>query len=428
MLNDNIPSEEKRLERVTLLYRRKRDMGPWNTGSLPGGKSIDFSVQDLEDDLGHVKLQWDVSGIEDSQYEVKVQSVCTDLGGLPDDDFYDTDTIELILDRVPPSLYSKPQVKLTGPIDKAQDEEFGLSFSELLFCAQPYTFGLGVTLTTNEADVTLSHGNGIKVICEGKMIRYRFEDGALEGFPTNTPVTFTLDRVQDLAGNVMDTYTVNFFWDQAKLVSPIAQSVNSTAASVQCVATQHAERPYLGCDGVDNDCDGEIDECDEDQIPPKLSFKDGLAVDASEDDDGLVTINTPTFSSINDAQSYLASILVAEDDCMVDLPLSVKPPNIGASCQSTKFEVTATSNQCPDQTVTRQYQMTVDTDVPVVTAGFNLGQGYGNEFSSVGDEGAYLGIVSRACCSGYLPTRTTYYFIFISVELTFGKLGFFECH
>ena len=180
--------------------------------------------------------------------------------------------------------------------------------------------------------------------------------------------------------------------------------------SVQCVATQHAERPNLGCDGVDNDCDGDIDECDEDKIPPKLSFKDGLAVDASEDDNGLVTINAPTFSSINDAQSYLTSILVAEDDCMADLPLSVTPPNIGASCQSTIFRVTATSTQCPGQTVTHQYQMTVDTDVPVVTAEFNLGQGHVNDFSSVGDEGVYLGIVSGACCSAIsLPVQLTFH-------------------
>jgi len=419
VLNDNIPSEEKRLERVTLLHRRKRDMGAWDTGLLPGGDPVDFSVQGLEDELGHVKSQWDLSGIEDSLYEIKVQSVCTDLGHSTEDDFYDTDPIELILDRVPPFIYSKPQVKLTGPIDKAQDEEFSLSFTELLFCDEPYTFGLNVTLSADETDVTLSHGNGIKVICEGKTIRYRFEDRALEGFPTNTPVTFTLDRIQDLAGNVMDTYNETFIWDQADLVSSIAQWSNSTAASIQCVSTQHAERPYIGCDGVDNDCDGDIDECDEDVIPPKLSFKDGLAVDASVNGDGLETINTPIFRSLTDAQSYLTSILVAEDDCMVDLPLSVTPPNLGASCQSTMFEVTATDSQCPDQTVTRQYQMTVDTDVPVVTVEFNPGQGHVNDFSSVGDEGVYLGIVSWAFAAAISDHI---------VLLTFKKLGFFECH
>ena len=378
-------------------------MGPWEIGLLPGGDPVDFSLQNLEDELGYAKLQWDVSGLQDSQYEIRVQAICTDLGGFPDDDFYDTDTIELILDRVPPSIYSKPQVKLTGPIDKAQDEEFGLSFTEPLFCDETFTFGLSVTLTTNEADVTLSHGNGIKVICKENTIRYRFEDQALEGFPTNTSVTFTLDRVQDLAGNGMDTYTETFFWDQANLVSPVAQSSNSAAVSIQCVATQHAERPNLGCDGVDNDCDEEIDECDEDQFPPEISLKDGLAVDASENTNGLVTINTPTFGSIIDAQSYLTSILVAKDDCMGDLQLSVTPPNLGASCQSTMFEVTATDSQCPDQTVTRQYQMTVDTDVPVVTAEFNLGQGHVNDFSSVGDGGVYLGIVSGSVLQQLSP-------------------------
>ena len=153
---------------------------------------------------------------------------------------------------------------------------------------------------------------------------------------------------------------------------------------------------------MDSDCDGIVDECDEDLIPPTISFKDGLAIDASENTDGLVTINTPTFGSIIDAQSYLTSILVAKDDCMGDLQLSVTPPNLGASCQSTIFDVTATDSQCPDQTVTRQYQMTVDTDVPVVTVEFNVGQGHVNDFSSVGDGEVYLGIVSGARCSSYL--------------------------
>ena len=210
---------------------------------MGGNDPVDFSVQDLEDDLGHVKLQWDVSGIEDSLYEIKVQSVCTGLGRSTKDDFYDTDTIELILDRVSPSIYSKPQVKLTGPIDKAQNEEFGLSFSEILFCAEPYTFGLSVTLTTNVADVTLSHGNGIKVICEGKTIRYRFEDQALEGFPTNTSVTFTLDGVQDLAGNVMDTYSEVFIWDQANVVPPSGPASTNSSSAAAATAMETTSSP-----------------------------------------------------------------------------------------------------------------------------------------------------------------------------------------
>ena len=73
--------------------------------------------------------------------------------------------------------------------------------------------------------------------------------------------------------------------------------------------------------------------------------------------------------------------------------------------------MTATDSNCPDQTVTRQYQMTVDTDVPVVTAEFNLGQGHVNDFSSLGDEGVYLGIVSGAACQQpfYFHTCFTYF-------------------
>ena len=434
ILNDSAPTEEKRLERTVLLYQRSMDRGSWEKGLLADGTQVDFAAQGVEDELGYAKVFWDVSGIVDSTYKIKVQSQCTDLG-VSDDRAYDTEPIEFILDRIPPAIYGKPQVKLIGPASVVQDEEFGFSFKEPLFCDDPYTFDLEVTLSKEGNVQTLSHGNGLHVKCLATDIRYRFDDQALEGFTSNTTVALALSGVQDLAGNQMETYSETFSWNQKETnqAASVVQTGNTTA--IQCVATQHAERPNLGCDGLDNDCDGEIDECDEDQIPPKLSFKDGLAVDALEDDEGLVTINTPTFKSISEAQSYLASILVAEDDCMVDLPLSVTPPSLGASCQSTIFKVTATSTQCPDQTVTRQYQMTVDTDVPVITAGFNLGQGHVNDFSSVGDEGAYLGIVSGATvatsfsCLLDLPLRyqassnaTDYEYVGFSYTVTVRRL------
>ncbi|EJK55373.1 hypothetical protein THAOC_24899, partial [Thalassiosira oceanica] len=402
VVNNNIPSEEMRLNETLLLYRRSRDMGPWKTGLLPGGGPIDFSVQGVEDELGYAKLQWDVSGLQDSHYKIKVQSQCTHLlGGFPDGNFYDTDTIELILDKVPPLIYGRPQVKLAGSIDMVQDEEFGLSFTEPLFCDEPYTFALNVTLSTNETDKTLSHGNGIKVICEGKTIRYRFEDQALEGFPTNTSVTFTLDGVQDLAGNKMATYTENFFWDQSNLVSFTRPAESAAAAAALEPSSSPSSSPTqceppkphigMGCDMFDSDCDGEIDECDEDLIKPYISFKDGLSIDATENDDGFTVINSPAFASQDKAEKYLASIIIAEDDCASNFTVNVEVTAVVPPCLPT-FTATAVDSVC-GFTVHRRFQMKVDSFTPTVSIGFDNTTVERDDFYGIGRDD-YLHIVS----------------------------------
>ncbi|EJK48117.1 hypothetical protein THAOC_33112, partial [Thalassiosira oceanica] len=474
LVNDEAPESERilRLQKVVLVYRRFGGYDlPWVEAHLedpvtrlPTPDMVEFANDGVEDDMGYATLLWNVEGIPDSRYLVKVMSNCTALeNSHSTHNYFSTDDVEVVLDKTPPALYGYPLIHLSGSVDSVKREEYRFIFTEPLYCEEPHVFQLAVTLSIGQNSRIFthgSHGSGIKTICEGREIRYRFDTIELEEWyaaqttsseSTNLviDVNIVLGGVPDLALNRADDFTFSSSWAQhteSPTMSPSPRPTNSPfrssasndssdpsrtgngssdpsptegqPVSVQCVATQFPERLHLGCDGVDNDCDGDIDECDEDQFPPEISFEDGLAVDASKDADGLVTINTPTFRSLIDAQSYLTSILVAEDDCMGDLQLSITPPNLGASCQSTIFEVTATGSNCPDQTVTRRYQMTVDTDEPVVMVEFNLGQGHVNDFSSVGDEGVYLGIfnVEATDLAGNAGSATAYVVIVPEAE------------
>ena len=171
--------------------------------------------------------------------------------------------------------------------------------------------------------------------------------------------------------------------------------IETSATEEQCLA-QSRDLNGLGCDGQDNDCDEEVDECDEDSVLPQIIFRHGLAIDASMNEDGLTVIDSPTFSSLSDAQTYLESIVEAEDDCVAGLQPEVIRPSIGALCQSTLFTVRAADDSCVNQTVVRQFIMKVDEIGPDVTISFDNGGTY--DFSEVGDE-VYRDIVSetRVC-------------------------------
>ena len=146
----------------------------------------------------------------------------------------------------------------------------------------------------------------------------------------------------------------------------------------------------MGCDGLDSDCDGLVDECDEDLIDPYISFKDGLSIDATENDDGATVINSPAFASQDKAEQYLASIIIAEDDCTSNFDLSVEVTAVVPLCFPT-FTATAVDSVC-GVTVHRRFQMKVDSFTPIVSIGFDNTTVEGDDFYGIGRDD-YLHIV-----------------------------------
>ena len=221
--NVDAAASEKRLQKVVLLYRRSGGWAAtWEEATLidqdgrfeetQQNSLIDFSSKGIENDLGYALLHWDVSDVQDSSYEVKVQSICTHLDQAHSElNYFSTGTIEIVLDRDPPAIYGAPRIELTGPVDSVQLEEFIFPFTEVLYCKEPYVFRLQVELTNGDNSHTFSHrsetngtGSGLGVICKHNEIRYRFSLGELDylvGQDNEIEVTIQLDGVQDSSGN-----------------------------------------------------------------------------------------------------------------------------------------------------------------------------------------------------------------------------------
>lgn len=151
---------------------------------------------------------------------------------------------------------------------------------------------------------------------------------------------------------------------------PSGDGDEQSGVFLQCTATDNPALNGLGCDGQDNNCDGEIDECGEDVVPPTISFKDGLSVEAVVNGDGVTTITSPVFKTVQEAASYLESVVEAEDDCALGLQVEVKPPSLGAQCENTEFKVAVTDPRC-DVLVERVFLLTVDPYIPVVEISFD---------------------------------------------------------
>jgi hypothetical protein len=75
---------------------------------------------------------------------------------------------------------------------------------------------------------------------------------------------------------------------------------------------------YAGCDGIDQDKDGDCvaDNCFEDKFPPSLVHRDGLAISTSSClIAGADFCLENTFKTLNDAKAYLQAFVRVEDDC-----------------------------------------------------------------------------------------------------------------
>ena len=129
-----------------------------------------------------------------------------------------------------------------------------------------------------------------------------------------------------------------------------------------------------GCNGIDENCDGIIDDCSEDGSPPIIHFKDGLSASIHEPFDGITIIEGVSFTSINDAYHFLKGNIVAEDDCSNDLSIEVSFPAV-ENCSKTVFTVTAYDNRCfkagSIHTVMKKIAVMVDNISPSVSIGFD---------------------------------------------------------
>eukprot|EP00957_Ditylum_brightwellii_P157970 12024088-Ditylum_brightwellii.AAC.1 len=128
-----------------------------------------------------------------------------------------------------------------------------------------------------------------------------------------------------------------------------------------------------GCNGVDENCDGIVDDCSEDRSSPIISIKETLPVSVYTGNENITFIENPTFHTVEDARKFLLKNIKVEDDCARDMVVEVSVPE--ASCADTQFTVKVSDPRCskvnPMQTVTKDFILRVDGIAPIVSVGFD---------------------------------------------------------
>jgi hypothetical protein len=86
-----------------------------------------------------------------------------------------------------------------------------------------------------------------------------------------------------------------------------------------------------GCDGVDQNCDGKVDECAEDQVPPTITMTQPMP--------------TTAFADVKSARDFLESHITVTDDCAAEIDTDIVLLD-DPLCSSCKFAVRASDKRC----------------------------------------------------------------------------------
>lgn len=116
-----------------------------------------------------------------------------------------------------------------------------------------------------------------------------------------------------------------------------------------------------GCDGVDQDCNQVVDECEEDKVPPTI----------------FLTHSPPKkpFQSVALVEAYLKDNIQVTDDCAADIEVLIQLAS-ERDCTDCRFTVTATDVRCVENVnalgavAERSFSFNVDSIPPEITCGF----------------------------------------------------------
>ena len=121
-----------------------------------------------------------------------------------------------------------------------------------------------------------------------------------------------------------------------------------------------------GCDGIDSNCNDEIDECDEDIIPPMIDVTTAIDFCGSGQ-------NT-RFQSIEDAEKCVSNTIEVKDDCQ---EIQSREVSSSGTCADATIDVRAVDT-CGNGSPISSIPVQVDGTAPEVSCAFNAGTALAN--------------------------------------------------
>ncbi|EGD77107.1 hypothetical protein PTSG_07442 [Salpingoeca rosetta] len=188
-------TEDDRLEGVYVEYKPAAS-SVWLLARDIDGNTLDLRL--MENEYGYVTIYWDVSGITDGDYELRIRAQCTaSINEVPDgiDEQYSS-TATGVIDRSAPQVLGYPE-----PADGeySPGDEIAFEFDEDVQCAKPFWFE--VQMTIDGLDEVFANDDMV-MVCEGRRITMSLVRGFAWDDVSGRSARVTLNSVQDPYGNV----------------------------------------------------------------------------------------------------------------------------------------------------------------------------------------------------------------------------------
>jgi hypothetical protein len=155
--------------RLEYVYLKYRELGTsrWNNGLTESDTNLDFASDD-GDDYGYHTMTWNFVN-PDGTYEIKVRTVCDELGGPEHLNMFDTPILQVVKDLTRPKQFG-------GALPLRDEifigEKMMVVFTEPLHCERPLSFDMELDIHGTDDKF---QRDDLQVVCEGRKISFQID-------------------------------------------------------------------------------------------------------------------------------------------------------------------------------------------------------------------------------------------------------------